>query len=106
MEQDVKERLIDITNSLRKITYQDCVERPALVMVDAKYASEVFDEFIASLDDYQPIRHGYWTHKYYPTVWYGSGEPPEWVCSECEDRAYNTHDWCPNCGSKMDGEHE
>ena len=49
------------------------------------------------------VRHGRWLYNYYPTVWYGHGEPPEWVCSECEERAYNTYDYCPNCGAKMDG---
>lgn len=52
--------------------------------------------------DAEPVRHGKWAHKYYPTVWYGPGEPPEWICSECQDRAYNTYDYCPNCGAKMD----
>ena len=54
--------------------------------------------------DAEPVRHGRWSYNYYPTVWYGHGEPPEWVCSECEERAYNTYDYCPNCGAKMDGE--
>lgn len=54
--------------------------------------------------DAEPVRHGRWLYNYYPTVWYGHGEPPEWVCSECEERAYNTYDYCPNCGAKMDGE--
>ena len=53
--------------------------------------------------DAEPVRHGRWLYNYYPTVWYGHGEPPEWVCSECEERAYNTYDYCPNCGAKMDG---
>lgn len=52
--------------------------------------------------DAEPVRHGHWVHKYYPTVWYDSGEPPEWICSLCDDRAYNTYDYCPNCGAKMD----
>ena len=51
----------------------------------------------------EPVRNGQWLYNYYPTVWYGHGEPPEWVCSECEERAYNTYDYCPNCGAKMDG---
>ena len=53
--------------------------------------------------DAEPVRHGRWLYNSYPTVWYGHGEPPEWVCSECEERAYNTYDYCPNCGAKMDG---
>lgn len=58
----------------------------------------------ASAIDAEPVRHGRWLYNSYPTVWYGHGEPPEWVCSECEERAYNTYDYCPNCGAKMDGE--
>lgn len=54
--------------------------------------------------DAEPVRHGRWLYNSYPTVWYGHGEPPEWVCSECEERAYNTYDYCPNCGANMDGE--
>lgn len=53
--------------------------------------------------DAEPVRHGWWEYKFYPTVWYGPGEPPEWICSLCDDRAYNTYDYCPNCGAKMDG---
>lgn len=56
--------------------------------------------------DAEPVRHGRWLYNSYPTVWYGHGEPPEWVCSECEERAYNTYDYCPNCGAKMDGEED
>ena len=58
---------------------------------------------IARIGKLEPVRHGRWLYTYYPTVWYGHGEPPEWVCSECEERAYNTYDYCPNCGAKMDG---
>ena len=58
---------------------------------------------IARIGKLEPVRHGRWLYNYYPTIWYGHGEPPEWVCSECEERAYNTYDYCPNCGAKMDG---
>lgn len=53
--------------------------------------------------DAEPVRHAKWEYKCYPTIWYGPGEPPEWVCSECQDRAYDTYDYCPNCGARMDG---
>ena len=59
---------------------------------------------IARIGKLEPVRHGRWLYNSYPTVWYGHGEPPEWVCSECEERAYNTYDYCPNCGAKMDDE--
>lgn len=69
-----------------------------------EYCILIYKPHINDLDwfEAEPVRHAKWVHKYYPTVWYGSGEPPEWVCSECEDRAYNTYDYCPNCGAKMD----
>ncbi|MGN1368708.1 MAG: hypothetical protein ACI4WX_07565 [Aristaeellaceae bacterium] len=69
------------------------------------HLSSYIEEFIdnAPTIDAEPVRHGRWLYNYYPTVWYGHGEPPEWVCSECEERAYNTYDYCPNCGAKMDG---
>lgn len=56
--------------------------------------------------DVEPVRHGRWEYKFYPTVWYGPGEPPEWICSVCQDRSYNTYDFCPNCGAKMDAKEE
>lgn len=52
--------------------------------------------------DAEPVRHAKWEYKCYPTIWYGPGEPPEWICSECQDRAYDTYDYCPNCGARMD----
>ena len=69
------------------------------------HLSNYIEEFIdnAPTIDAEPVRHGRWLYNSYPTVWYGHGEPPEWVCSECEERAYNTYDYCPNCGAKMDG---
>lgn len=56
--------------------------------------------------DYEPVRHAKWEYKCYPTVWYGPGEPPEWICSGCQDMAYNTYDYCPNCGARMDSDEE
>ena len=58
----------------------------------------------APIVDVEPVRHGRWAHGCYSTVWYGSGEPPEWICSLCHDRTYDTYDYCPNCGAKMDEE--
>lgn len=52
--------------------------------------------------DAMPVVHAKWRYELYPTVWYGGGSPPEYVCSHCEDRAYNTYDFCPNCGALMD----
>lgn len=47
-------------------------------------------------------KHAKWEFKCYTTIWYGGGTPPEWVCSECGERTYNTYDYCPNCGAIMD----
>lgn len=58
------------------------------------------------LENYVPIVHGKWVNKPYLTVWYGPGEPPEWVCTGCGERALNTYDYCPNCGARMDADTE
>jgi hypothetical protein len=87
-----------------------------------KYAEDVYKElteragfpldlacdFLNNIPDADAVEvvHGRWEHKFYPTVWYDPGEPPEWVCSVCQDRAYNTYDFCPNCGAKMDAKEE
>lgn len=50
-----------------------------------------------------PVVHGKWEYIPYSDIWYGDGEPPEFVCKNCYGRAYNTEDYCPNCGAIMDG---
>lgn len=89
--------------------FEDCMSQLNRLDINAHefencYPYWIFHEAIteAPTIEAEPVRHGKWTHEYYPTVWYGPGDPPEWVCSVCKDRAYNTYDYCPNCGAKMD----
>lgn len=65
-----------------------------------QYALEMIDN--APTIEAKPVIHAKWRYELYPTVWYGGGSPPEYVCSHCEDRAYNTYGFCPNCGALMD----
>lgn len=61
------------------------------------------EQAIERIGKLAPVPHGRWKSGPYLTVWYGPGEPPEWECTQCRERAYNTYDYCPNCGAKMDG---
>ena len=79
-------------NSYHGVRCRACGTGDAIDMIEDAPAADVV-----------PVVHGRWLYNSYPTVWYGSGEPPELVCSECEERAYNTYNYCPNCGAKMDG---
>ena len=47
--------------------------------------------------DYAPVRHGFW--------WYGEeyAGVHEVECSICGEAEKEYHDYCPNCGAKMDG---
>ena len=85
-------------------------------VIEKKFSEELHTNY---LDDYEkgfqaalfavmnlptadavPIRHGYWNTGYFH----------DRVCSCClhPDNDLNdyAHDYCPNCGSKMDGELE
>ena len=53
--------------------------------------------------DVAPVRHGRWIHTDLAAHWYGKDE-----CSECTYHEYDRSDlshfnYCPNCGTKMDG---
>lgn len=47
--------------------------------------------------DVAPVRHGHWKQARYT-------EAPLYICSECDIQAYKQHNYCPNCGAKMDGD--
>ena len=42
------------------------------------------------------VVHGRWKQARYT-------EAPLYICSNCDKPEYKTHNYCPNCGAKMDG---
>lgn len=76
---------------------QDVIRRTS-----GDYAAAFKEIAHATVADVTPVAHGRWRYALYPSIWYGSGEPPEFVCSHCDERSNNTYDYCPNCGAKMD----
>lgn len=96
-------RLIDVNKSIRQLEMCKTNANPLDYNTKATYAECIAMLKAAEVVEAEPIRHGRWAHGCYPTVWYGSGEPPEWICSLCHDYTYDTYDYCPNCGAKMDG---
>ena len=43
------------------------------------------------------VVHGRWEQARYT-------EAPLYICSECDKPEYKQHNYCPNCGAKMDGD--
>ena len=43
------------------------------------------------------VVHGRWMQARYT-------EAPLYICSECDKTEYKEHNYCPNCGAKMDGD--
>lgn len=50
--------------------------------------------------DAEPVRHGKWEWKKYANGY------ETWECSVCRSPMITRFWYCPNCGAKMDGEHE
>ena len=55
---------------------------------------------IAPTIEAEPVRHGKWNDDFGELP---SHAPYGWECSYCGDIAFNKHNYCPNCGAKMDG---
>lgn len=54
----------------------------------------------------EPIRHGRWLEKTKHFSLDSKNEEVFWwvdYCSECEYTTNHRHNYCPNCGAKMDG---
>ena len=47
--------------------------------------------------DVAPVRHGHWKV-------IDAEEPRRYGCSECKRLSWYMENYCPNCGSRMDGE--
>ena len=70
---------------------------------DLWHYGEALEQIIKLLDtDVAPVRHGRWE----------CGEENSWWCSVCDEEFYledgtpkeNGYHYCPNCGTRMDGE--
>ena len=77
-----------LSGKLRGVTYED---------------GKIIDVHIRDTDDvvkvFVPVRHGWWETN--------SDRPDSLICSVCncgfDMWKHDPHNFCPNCGSKMDG---
>ena len=89
-----EKRLID-ANSI-----YDAVERRYQISSGVEHRCERdFLDLICSADtvDAVEVVHGRWKQARYT-------EAPLYICSNCDKPEYKTHNYCPNCGAKMDGD--
>lgn len=77
---------------------------------NAKTCKECIDSLLRkaaeALENAEEQRHGKWIYEPYETIWFGRGDPPEYVCTVCDERSDNAFSFCPNCGAKMDVKEE
>ena len=65
------------------------------------YAKECISE--APTVDAVEVVHGHWNVLHFMTEPWQLSLPDKYVCSECKIITYSKHNYCPNCGAKMDG---
>ena len=94
------EALAIIENRQREICPMGRYSRNAVYGSDRE-AFDNWQEILAEIEaiqsaDVAPVRHGRWV--------YPIGMAYNYVCSECEKSiGVIKHNYCPNCGAKMDG---
>jgi hypothetical protein len=50
------------------------------------------------------VVHGRWNVLHFMTEPWQPSLPDKYVCSECLNITWSKHNYCPNCGAKMDGD--
>ena len=87
---------IEKNAAIAKLTRLEVTE-PLSTMIDAK---RMLADMPAA--DVAPVRRGHWIKR-----GYACGEA-EFECSHCHEIEWraNETDYCPNCGAKMEAEHD
>jgi RNA polymerase subunit RPABC4/transcription elongation factor Spt4 len=62
---------------------------------------EFYNVFELPAADVEPVRHGRWI--VYEVANTDEEQPIAWECSECGEVVEAKHNYCPDCGAKMDG---
>lgn len=89
---------------------KEYIEREAVIKESKKYIKRIIAE-LYELDerldeipaaDVEPVRHGEWIP--ITTPFTTNRRVSRWRCSECREVVYNKQsNYCPKCGTKMDG---
>ena len=67
------------------------------------------DDVILEIDpapavDAVEVVHGHWIVLHFMTEPWQLSLHDKYVCSECKKITWSRHNYCPNCGAKMDGD--
>lgn len=96
MQKPIQNELQQCINSFERMKRGGIGIADELVNETCKIALKYIDELEAKLSESEPIRHGHWDTGYFH----------DRVCSCClhpdNDLSDYAHDYCPNCGAKMD----
>ena len=89
-----EKRLIDANALIEHLTRSIDAEKGLFRAVCV--AIKCFVEQMPTVDAVEVV-HGRWEQARYT-------EAPLHICSECDKPEYKQHNYCPNCGAKMDGD--
>ena len=94
-----EKRLIDAENIARKLKNAHCAECNVVrkIQCSACWVEDVLELLDGDAVDAVEVVHGRWEQARYT-------EAPLYICSECDKPEYKQHNYCPNCGAKMDGD--
>ena len=88
-----EKRLIDANAFI----FEYCMNCGGGCDVNEECCATVFDLRNAPTVDAVEVVHGRWEQARYT-------EAPLYICSKCDKPEYKQHNYCPNCGAKMDGD--
>lgn len=87
-------RLIDADALTRRFKVRGCFKKDMLGAMVAKIINT------SPTIEAEPVRHGRWDAKIMKDI----GTYTVYWCSECNCYSYFKYNYCPDCGSKMDGD--
>lgn len=103
MEKDLREQYEKVfVEAGRKVKQEDYfIERSAAYEADRiKAELDSFFKYLASRPTIDPVKHGKW----------GASDIPDSILSKCSVCGFScgayTFNYCPDCGSRMDGDQE
>ena len=87
-------------STLQRMKKTEIIELLRIAQHNAKVAEEYVDQQAKNLKDWAPVVHGRWETN--------SDSPDSLICSVCKCGfdmwKHDPHNYCPNCGAKMDDE--
>lgn len=102
---DVHELLFEAIQALSQEPCEDAISREWLMRkaTERFYTTNYFNHISAMIEEAPSVtqKSGHWIKA---KPWMIDNTSYKWECSECEKSERFRHNYCPNCGAKMESE--